>query len=101
MNVRRNAPLPHDLRIGGLMKLLVTWTLTLACVTSISTASAQDTITVVDAVWSDGTDSITGKAQLEKACNGKTVCEGAVNDLGLNQPSGRLIVKILTVDFKC
>ena len=82
------------------MKIITISVVCLTCLVPVS-ASAQPKITIEDAIWSHPSAAVNVKAQLAAACNGKTICEAEVNNLGLPQPNADAEVKTLKITYRC
>ena len=66
-----------------------------------ATFARGQTIIVQNAVWSDGFKSAPATNELAKQCNGKDICEFAVNDLGLKHPNPDPVIKMLGAQYSC
>ncbi|ODS59053.1 MAG: hypothetical protein ABS36_02565 [Acidobacteria bacterium SCN 69-37] len=81
--------------------LLVSLTVIVAFGAVVGVAEQGSKIQVLQASWSDGTAAVDVRQQVAQACDGLTACTAPVNSLSLPLPSGRRVVKSLSVTYRC
>lgn len=73
----------------------------LAFGTAICLAEQSSRIRVLHAAWSDGAVSVDVRQHVARACDDHTSCTAPVSSLSLPLPSGRRVVKSLSVTYSC